>query len=50
MSKQPMMTREKPLKLLLGFCRGQGVNPEDVSRKIIKDVEYIYVEKTNTRC
>lgn len=36
----------EPTKALLGFCRGQGITPEEVSTKLIKGVEYIYLEKT----
>ena len=36
----------EPTKALLGFCRGQGINPESVTTKIIKDIAYIYIEKT----
>ena len=36
----------EPTKALLGFCRGQGISSEELSTKIIKDIEYIYIEKT----
>ncbi|MBR5428964.1 MAG: glycine--tRNA ligase subunit beta [Firmicutes bacterium] len=35
----------EPTKALLGFCRGQGVEPEQVMTKQIKGVDYIYVVK-----
>ena len=35
----------QPTKALLGFCRGQGVDPSQVMTKQIKGVDYIYVVK-----
>ena len=35
----------KPTKALLGFCRGQGIEPADVLTKEIKGVEYAYAVK-----
>lgn len=32
-------------KAALGFCRGQGVNPDDIYFKEINGVEYVHVEK-----
>lgn len=35
----------QPSKALLGFCRGQGIEPADVLTKEIKGVEYVYAVK-----
>ena len=35
----------EPSKALLGFCRGQGIEPADVLTKEIKGVEYVYAVK-----
>lgn len=35
----------QPTKALLGFCRGQGIEPEQVLTKEIKGVDYIYAVK-----
>ena len=34
-----------PSKALLGFCRGQGIEPEQVLQKEIKGVQYVYAVK-----
>ncbi len=34
-----------PSKALLGFCRGQGIDPEQVLQKEIKGVQYVYAVK-----
>ncbi|MBQ6606889.1 MAG: glycine--tRNA ligase subunit beta [Firmicutes bacterium] len=38
----------QPTKALLGFCRGQGVEPDQVLTKQIKGVDYIYAVKKVT--
>ncbi len=35
----------QPTRALLGFCRGQGIDPAAVQTKAIKGVEYIYANK-----
>ncbi len=35
----------EPSKALLGFCRGQGIEPSEVLTKEIKGVEYVYAVK-----
>ena len=37
---------KEPTKALLGFCKDKGINLGDISRKTIKDIEYIYIKKT----
>ncbi len=34
-----------PSKALLGFCRGQGIEPDQVLQKEIKGVQYVYAVK-----
>ncbi len=35
----------QPTKALLGFCRGQGIEPDTVLQKEIKGVQYVYAVK-----
>lgn len=35
----------QPTKALLGFCRGQGIEPDAVLQKEIKGVQYVYAVK-----
>lgn len=35
----------QPTKALLGFCRGQGIEPAEVLQKEIKGVQYVYAVK-----
>ena len=34
-----------PTKALLGFCKGQGVEPKDLVEKELKGVPYLYAQK-----
>lgn len=38
-------TDGQPTRALLGFCRSQGIEPQDVLTKEIKGVEYVYALK-----